>query len=188
MVENKGKSKKILTTIKRDMKFKILKIYWQGPYSIHECIQKFGDYKTDYGIYQIYGNHNVNGVDNLLYIGKSDQRPFQVRFIEHKNDWIDKESSEVKIYLGRFYDIVFPDNVFPTNEQWSKYIDICEKMLIYHCQPSYNVREKYLSPTFSDEEYILLNIGRRHRLPAEISTYFLNNFEILNHDNIWKYE
>ena len=170
------------------MEFKILKIYWQGPYTLEECVQRFSDYKTDYGIYQIYGNHPVNGVNNLLYIGKSDQRPFCVRFLEHKNDWIDKESSDVEIYVGRFYDTVLPNNELPTNQEWSNYIDACEKMLIYHCQPSYNVREKYLSPVFADEEYILLNIGKRHRLPAEISTYFLKNFGILNPDNIWKYE
>ena len=169
------------------MEFKILKIYWQGPYTIEECIEKFNDHQTDYGIYQIYGNHTVNGLGNLLYIGKSDQRPFQIRFLEHKSDWIDKESSDVEIYLGRFYDIILPDNKLPEDDEWSRYIDVCEKMLIYHCQPSYNVREKYLSPVFSNEEYILLNIGKRHRLPAEISTYFLKNFGILNPDNIWKW-
>lgn len=31
------------------MEFKILKIYWQGPYSIDECVQKFSDHKTDCG-------------------------------------------------------------------------------------------------------------------------------------------
>ena len=171
------------------MGFKILKIYWQGPYSIDKCVQKFNNHKTDYGIYQIYGNHNVNGVDNLLYIGKSDLLPFKTRFLKHKNDWIDKESSDVEIYVGRFYDKVLPDNELPKDdEEWSRYINACEKMLIYHCQPSYNVREKYLPPVFPNEEYILLNIGKRHRLPAEISTYFLKNFGILNPDNIWKYE
>jgi predicted MPP superfamily phosphohydrolase len=167
--------------------FKILKIYWQGPYSIDECVQKFSDYKTDYGIYQIYGNHPVNGMDNLLYIGKSDELPFKTRFLKHKKDWIDKEASEVEIYVGRFYDTVLPDNKRPEDKEWGKYINACEKMLIYHCQPSYNIREKYLPPTFSNEEYILLNIGKRHRLPAEISTYFLKNFGTLNPDTIWKY-
>lgn len=164
------------------MNLKILKLYWQGPFSIDEAIEKFNNQTTDYGLYQIYGTHNVNGTDSLLYVGKSQNNILKYRFESHKKSWIDKEPSKVEIYVGRF----FGDKA--TDEEWNNYIDACEKIVIYHCQPSYNVREKFIAPSFSEIDYLILNIGKRHRLPAEISTFYLKNHEISNPENIWKYE
>lgn len=165
------------------MNLNILKVYWQGPFSIEDAIGEFGDNVTDYGFYQIYGTHNVNGADNLLYIGKSQNNILKYRFESHKKNWIDDEPSQITVYVGRFF-----DDDKPEDKTWDEYIDACEKMLIYHCQPSYNVREKYIKPSFLEKEYIILNIGRRHKLPAEISTFYFKATETFNHEKFWKYE
>lgn len=170
---------------------KIINFIWQGPFSIQEAISEFSDSKKDYGLYQIYGTHSVNGTDNLLYIGKSEQNIFKYRLTSHQKDWIDMEVNEIKIFIGR---------VCGTNElrekKWSEYvkewdslIDIAEKMLIYHTQPCYNVREKFIVPKFGEQEYIILNFGKRFRLPAEISTYFLKNHRNIEEmkAQIWEY-
>ena len=160
----------------------ILKLYWQGPFNIKEAIENFSDNIIDYGLYQIYGTHSVNGSDNLLYIGKSQENIFKYRLESHKKDWIDNEPSEVTVYIGKFFDTGQPEDKI-----WGTHIDACEKMLIYHCQPSYNVREKYVKPTFLEKDYIILNIGRRHKLPAEISTFYFKNIDTFNHEKFWKY-
>lgn len=161
---------------------KILKLYWEGPFSVDEAIEKFNNQETDYGLYQIYGNHNVNGTDNLLYVGKAQNNIFRYRFEDHKKSWIDKEPSKVELYVGRFF-----DEKQPTTQDWDNYIDASEKMIIYHCQPSYNIREKFIAPTFPTIEYLILNIGKRHKLPAEISTFYFKNHETTNPKNTWKF-
>lgn len=147
-----------------------IKILWEGPYTIEEAINK-EDSKTEYGLYQIYGTHSLYGGDSLLYIGKSDRNVFKHRLKSHYIDWIHKEPSKVTIYLGYF---VGESETPPSEEIWSRYIDYAERLLIYCCQPSYNVREKYLKPLF-EKEFVVLNFGQRHQLPAVFSSLILDD-------------
>jgi hypothetical protein len=45
----------------------VLDLVWSGPYQLADLLVFTG--AEDYGVYQIYGTHDVNGPDNLLYIG-----------------------------------------------------------------------------------------------------------------------
>ncbi|WP_078183723.1 hypothetical protein [Bacillus wiedmannii] len=49
-------------------KTSLIQILWDGPYNITDLV-KLKNEETDYGIYQIYGNHPIYGNDVLLYIG-----------------------------------------------------------------------------------------------------------------------
>lgn len=155
--------------LKTEQIYKI-EIVWEGPFTIEEAINKM-DNKTEYGLYQIYGTHSVYGGDSLLYIGKSDGNVFKHRMKSHYADWIQKEPSKVSVYLGYF---VGENEAPPSDEIWSRYIDYAEKLLIYCCQPSYNVREKYWKPMF-EKEFVVLNFKRRHQLPAVFSSLILHD-------------
>lgn len=147
-----------------------IEVTWEGPFSIEKAMEKM-DTKIDYGLYQIYGTHSVYGGDSLLYIGKSDNNVFGYRMQGHYRDWISKEPSKVSVYLGYF---IGEHETHPSDEVWSKYIEYAEKLLIYCCQPSYNVREKYWKPIF-EKEFVVLNFGQRHQLPAVFSSLILHD-------------
>lgn len=147
-----------------------IELVWEGPFTMNEAFEK-EDSKTDYGLYQIYGTHPIYGGDSLLYIGKSDQNVFRYRMESHSREWISKEASPVSIYFGY---LVGENEIPPSEEIWSRYIEYVEKLLIYCTQPSYNVREKYLKPIF-EKEFIVLNFGRRHQLPSVFCSLVLHD-------------
>jgi hypothetical protein len=140
----------------------IIEIKWEGPFTL-EDVKKLNS-KTDYGLYQIYGTHNIFGPESLLYIGKSERRRFGLRFYEHE-DWIGSEYSEIKIFVGRLGDI----NNSITDNEWERQIDLAEKLLIYHCKPPYNSKNLNQYPQ-SEKNYIVLNFNKFNRLPLEVST------------------
>ncbi len=147
-----------------------IEIVWEGPLTIKDAKEK-KDFKFDYGLYQIYGTHPVYGANSLLYIGKSDRNVFRYRMESHERDWIPDVPSDVTIYLGYF---AGESDISPADEDWSRDIDYAERLLIYCCQPSFNVREKYLKPNF-ENEIIVLNFGKRHQLPAVFSSLILRD-------------
>jgi hypothetical protein len=42
---------------------------------------------ADYGIYQIYGTHDLSGSDTLFYVGQADSGTFGFRIMAHQSDW-----------------------------------------------------------------------------------------------------
>jgi hypothetical protein len=70
----------------------VLDLVWTGPHQLADLVAFKG--AQDYGVYQIYGTHGVNGPDNLLYIGMAQDRPFSVRAPEGK-EWIPWEADTV---------------------------------------------------------------------------------------------
>jgi hypothetical protein len=147
----------------------VIELSWDGPFSIEDAISTMHR-GQDYGVYQLYGTHNVLGPDTLLYIGKAQQRPFGQRIREHRDEWIEWEPSVVNVYLGRI-----GATAIMTRERWSEWeeqIDRVERLLIFFCAPPYNSaglkRLPDLPPT------VLLNHRRRHRLPLEVSTYLIS--------------
>lgn len=50
------------------IRVEVIQLKWEGPFRI-EDLRSLNNYETDYGIYQIYGNHLVYGENVLLYIG-----------------------------------------------------------------------------------------------------------------------
>ncbi len=146
--------------------FNVIEIAWDGPFLVDDVItNKRGG--SDYGIYQIYGTHNIFGPNSLLYIGMSQWRRFGARFREHRDSWTAWEPSEVKVYLGRLGST--REATKTRARVWQADIAHAEALLIYFCAPPYNgalLKElsREIPPT------VVLNHRRRHRLPFEVST------------------
>jgi len=86
----------------------------------------------DFGIYQIYGNHPVYGHQVLLYIGKAQERTFGVRLREHERWMQHLDRNSLRIYTGRI------SASSPDTSDWSRMIDIAERLLIFSHQPGCN--------------------------------------------------
>ena len=143
----------------------LIEIAWDGPLPVEDVVSRMHG-GADYGIYQLYGTHNVLGPDALLYIGKAQGRPFGQRIREHRDEWVEWEPSVVEVYLGRL-----GSTVAMTKELWSEWeakIAHAERLLIYFCAPPYNSSGLRSLPEMPAT--IVLNHKRRHRLPLEVST------------------
>lgn len=141
---------------------KLIHIDWEGPYRLDELTSLIDEQK-DYGIYQIYGKHPVYGTGVLLYIGKADLQTIGKR-ISQENWWDTNDPNNLQIYAGR---MAGADT--PSQDEWSKEIDLAEKLLIYVHKPAYNsknlasVREEDL------KNIHILNWGSYRDLLAEVS-------------------
>jgi hypothetical protein len=158
----------------------LIEIDWTGPISLTE-VMALSKSKNDIGLYMIYGNHIITRPDSLLYIGKTAES-FSSRFEEHNDDWLSYESSEVKIYLGKLGGL---NNI--DYQTWAKQIDNAERLLIYYCSPPYNsqgINEKAVN---NIKDTIVLNLGKRYRLPFEVSSFYENS-EYWENENWKKYE
>ncbi|MEK3981638.1 hypothetical protein MKY37_21785 [Psychrobacillus sp. FSL K6-2836] len=140
----------------------LIQIQWEGPYKLIELPSLMRE-DTDYGIYQIYGNHPIYGNDVLLYIGKSDCQTIGKRVFQE--DWINtNDSNNIKIYVGRLHG---PQN--PTYEIWSKEIDLAERLLIYVHKPAYNSKSISSLPDSELQNIHILNWGHHRNLLPELS-------------------
>ena len=86
-----------MPTRKPEPKVLKLRIDWAGPFTPGHVVAKYADggspprYEgTDYGLYQIYGNHIVAG-KTLIYVGKANRQTFSRRFKQHAK-WLDREA------------------------------------------------------------------------------------------------
>lgn len=138
-----------------------IEIWWKGPYKSDQ-IKDFNASK-DYGLYQIYGTHNVNGPNSLLYIGQANDQKFATRIPQHY--WTEWEYSDVDIYIGRLGGTSAIDQ-----GEWEKQIDVAERLLIYYCKPPYNT--KNLNNYGDIRETIVVNLDKKNRLPMEVSTFY----------------
>jgi hypothetical protein len=92
--------------------------------------------KSDYGIYQIYGDHPVYGENILLYIGKAQDQTYSQRLNGH-NDFNETHIPKFRrIHLSYFYKT---DDVNYKN--WGESIDIVERLLINSHFPAYNSQD-----------------------------------------------
>jgi len=149
-----------------------IEIEWEGPLDLEEIIKektdggKSPDYDgNDYGLYQIYGKHILNGDDTLLYIGKTTGKTFSNRFKEHRRKWLSEEEN-IQIYLGRVYN---PKRHSEEDdwESWEDDIELAEKILIYKYSPNYNGREIGNTPRLPSENVRLIHKGKKHKLKTE---------------------
>lgn len=155
----------------------IIEIQWSGPFSVNE-ISSFNS-GEDYGLYQIYGIHNILGPETLLYIGQAKDQTFAVRIPQH-DDWIGWDFPEYKIYLGRFGSHL--ENRNPDN--WDTQINISENLLINFCAPPWNTQYINKIRDDIDDETIVINWGKRYKLPMEVSTLWKKSK--YNDSNLWK--
>lgn len=140
---------------------KKIEIWWSGPYK-KDDIKNFNESK-DFGVYQIYGTHNVNGVNALLYIGQAVNQNFSKRIAQH--NWTEWEYSNVDIYVGRLGGTT-QINI----DDWDKQINIAERLLIYYCKPPYNTVN--INDYGKIENTIVINLAQKNRIPMEVSTFY----------------
>jgi len=149
-----------------------IEIKWEGPLGLEEVIKEKTDGGErpdydgdDYGLYQIYGKHILNGEDTLLYIGKTTGKTFSGRFKQHRKKWLSEEDN-IQIYLGRVYN----SKRHSERDDWGSWeddIETAEKILIYKYSPNYNGREVGNSPRLPFENVRLIHSGKRHKLEKE---------------------
>lgn len=155
---------------------KLITIEWEGPFKLAE-IERNCNRSKDYGLYQIYGTHNIFGPNSLLYLGKAEEQTFSVRIPVHK-EWVEWESASIEIYLGRLGGIEPMTKDRATD--WCSDIDAAERLLIYFSSPPYNSRNIQWYGDISD--VVVINYKKRNRLPIEVSTYY----EDVLKDSRWK--
>lgn len=139
-----------------------IEIFWQGP--MNESDIKRLNTGKDYGLYQIYGTHNIFGANTLLYIGQANDQTFATRIAQHK-EWLEWGYSDTQFFIGRLGGV---EKI--NNEEWAKNIDIAERLLIYHCSPPYNT--KNLNDYGDIKQTLVLNFGKKNVLPLEVSTLY----------------
>lgn len=143
----------------------IIEIEWLGPFEYNKALEAINNIQTDYGLYQIYGTHSIFGSDSLLYIGKAQEQKIATRLAQHEK-WLKKEHGEIKVYIGRLGGVAPPVD----SNQWGKEIDLAERLIIYNCAPPYNTTN--LTDFGEIADTVVVNYGKRHRLPFEVSTFF----------------
>jgi hypothetical protein len=143
----------------------VIHLIWDGPLNVEKAT-KAND-GSDYGVYQIYGMHEVTGPDTLFYIGQADAQPFAGRIKNHYyHGWGRWDPDQLSVYFGRIADIAPV-----TNEDWGKLIDKAESVLIWKIGPPFNAaRVKTLKYKYEENPILIVNHRRRHRLPECIST------------------
>jgi hypothetical protein len=140
----------------------LIHIEWAGPYSLDQlAILKNED--SDYGVYQIYGGHPIYGSHVLLYIGKADQQTFGVR-IGQEGWHANRDAANVQIYIGRL-----AGGQTPSEAQWSRDIDLAEKILIFAHGPAANARSLSSIPDALLQHVHVLNWGQHRDLMPEVS-------------------
>lgn len=142
-----------------------IEICWYGPLTIEEIKRDFNNQDKDYGLYQVYGTHNISGPNSLLYIGQATEQTFASRLSQHQNDWLESEYSKVQLYIGQLGGI---ENV--DDNEWGQLIDKAERLLIYHCAPPYN--SSGLNEYGDIHDTIVINLNKKNRLPLEVSTFY----------------
>jgi hypothetical protein len=156
----------------RRFDMEIIRISWEGPHGLKDigydfkkekyCDEdnnKLNDMNTDYGLYQVYGNHPIYGNNVLLYIGKADRQTFKKRLSQEGWEY-NFDSRNIQFYVGRLF-----GKEKPTEDEWSKEIEIAENMLIYSHEPARNSSN-------------ILNISRNDKKLKKFE-----NIRILNYDD-----
>ncbi|GGH73228.1 hypothetical protein JOD43_000025 [Pullulanibacillus pueri] len=152
----------------------LIQIQWEGPYKLIDLVTIRNE-EYDYGLYQIYGKHPIYGSNVLLYIGKADSQTFGIRISQE--NWVDtNDSNNISIYVGKLH-----GEGTPSEEQWSKEIDLAERLLIYVHKPAYNARSVSSFPNTKLQSIHILNWGDHRDLLPEVSglryTSKLDHFE-----------
>lgn len=143
-----------------------IEILWEGPFSSEEIKNLCNS--EDYGLYQIYGTHNIFGSDSLLYIGLANNQTFATRLSQHEY-WLEWENSEMKIYIGKLGGIKQI-----SEDEWSELIIKAEKLLIYFAKPTHN-SSNLNNYGANINNTIVINYGRKNRLPMEVSTFYYDS-------------
>ncbi len=156
-------------------------IDWDGPYSFDE-LDELDDRSSDYGIYQVYGNHPLYGEEVLLYLGTTDEGTFAHKLRAEREYWeAEPEFHPLSLYVGRLAGLSTP-----SGEVWAQEIDLAARLLIYAHAPAFNGREVGANPDPDLADLHLINWGNYRDLAPEVSgARWLYKFEDLPSYNIY---
>ncbi len=158
-----------------EVNVKIINIYWDKiDFSEKDDrLARFNEIDSmnkekDYGIYQIYGNHQAYGRDVLLYIGKAQDQTFAARFNgAYKWQHIGSTSTPTSIRLGRI--VLQKEN----HDNWNAQIELSETILIKGHSPALNQKENkglFSKDGIAGCHYLIINWGDYGQLQHEVST------------------
>ncbi|MBK7128268.1 MAG: hypothetical protein IPM74_12415 [Crocinitomicaceae bacterium] len=143
-----------------------IEILWTGPFSSQEILKMNGP--TDFGFYQLYGNHNIYGNNVLLYFGKASKQNFATRIPQH-DDWFGWEDIQPEYYIGRI-----GGEIQLNNQDWEEQIDYAESKIIFECHPSWNSSGlNRADKKVKGQNVVILNHGVRRSIPKIICDHFL---------------
>lgn len=159
----------------------IINIIWETIDFDFEKV-KLKNTDSDYGIYQIYGQHTAYGdSETLLYIGKAEDNPFGTR-LDNRWEFVESCARPTKIRLGRIVKSNKPNPNDFKPDDWRKMIGIAETLLIRSHTPGFNkVGNSGLYQPFAEENFLVLNWGDRGKLLPEVSTYRYS-YDFWEHD------
>ena len=151
-----------------------VRVEWDGPFSVEEVTRKY-DSDSDYGLYQVYGEHVVFGSDSLLYIGKACKQSFARRIQQHAAGWLSEENAPM-IYLGQIVegDYVKGDK----NKDWEEVVDAVEALTIYWHSPPYN------SQHINEYGRMALRVQNLEKLGSLVQEYSSSNIAVRNLDGV----
>ena len=142
----------------------IISIMWEGPLTLQEAYNK--NKKKDKGVYQVYGDHPIYGLDVLFYIGKTERQTFGQR-LKTQEARFEEWDQRIQIYLGR---ICTENKARPSAQKWRSMIDRVERLLITACWLAYNAQHiKEVSKLDRVRDLLILNWGKFRSLPAAVS-------------------
>jgi hypothetical protein len=139
-------------------------VIWKGPYR-HDKLAYLRNEDSDYGVYQVYGSHPVYGSDVLIYIGKAVQQTFGVRIPQSGWDEYNGDPDNLKVYVGR----LAGTEPTPADEEWSRLIDLVEKLLIVAHWPGGNSANINADFEKMDQDVRVMNWGAYRSLLPEVS-------------------
>ena len=166
----------------------IINIKWEGPLTLKKAYEKNGE--TDFGVYQCYyGDHPVNGLDVLLWIGTapaspSGQMPFGQTLKSHESE---KWNQNIQVYLGRLY--TKKGSTPLTHREWGEMMERVEMLLAHACSPAFNFEWIKVYPSAvadKDKKLLILNWGKHRSLPAAVSGYRFIEGSLSNSYQPWK--
>lgn len=157
-------------------------IFWEGPFNISEIKSK-NNADSDYGIYQVYGNHPMYGNSVLLYIGQANDQTFSKRISQE--GWLyESDPKNTQFYIGKL-----GGHKLTSEAGWGEKIDRAEKLLIYSHLPCYNTANTKSIP----EEYVSNNVvynwnSFRNLFPEVSGKRYTSNFDHLWEENVYTYK
>lgn len=108
----------------------------------------------------------MTGPETLVYVGRANGTKLGDRIAAAESAWGRWDPKDIEVDLGRLAGLE-PT----TDERWGELIDRAEAVLIFKLGVPYNSSGiTGLPPRFQDKPMVLVNHGRRNRLPECLST------------------
>jgi len=148
------------------MNIKVVNILWEKyPFALDE-IKKL-DQEKHHGLYQIYADHPVYGLNRLIYIGKANQQTFSARLGERQEyyDFIETILNPTYLHIGMLAE---SDEI--TLEERDEMIDKIEVILIKSNLPALNASGVRTLLPKETEPILVLNWEEYGELTPEASS------------------